>query len=231
MNEIILMMEIAVVFSLVVLFERLFSKEGLFVWIAMAGIVANIQVGKVFMLFGLEATGGNVMFTSIFLAENILSFKYGAEQAQKALKIGIAAVLVYLLGTQVLLLYKPFIADELQDAIGIVFRVTPRICFASVLMFSLSNVANIFLFSRLKMNSKVKNAITTIGSNCVENFFFALIAFVGLYDFSVILGIAVSTCLIEIFVGLCDAPFYNYAIRKKAKDGRKETDTDKPADI
>lgn len=61
---------------------------GIFAWIALATIVANVEVLKCVDIFGMALTLGNVTYGSIFLATDILNEKYGVEEAQKSVYLG-----------------------------------------------------------------------------------------------------------------------------------------------
>ena len=52
-----------------------------------------------------------------------------------------------------------------------------------------------------------ENNVSTILCNCLENFGFIFLAFVGIYDGATILTIAASTSIVEAIVALCDTPF------------------------
>ncbi|MDT0805839.1 queuosine precursor transporter [Staphylococcus pseudintermedius] len=54
-----------VTFVLMVVMFRLFGKSGLYAWVAIGTIIANIQVLKTVDIFTISATLGNVMFASI----------------------------------------------------------------------------------------------------------------------------------------------------------------------
>ena len=66
MNELLFLVEMILVFVMVVLAKKFFGKQGLFIWIAIASILANIQVTKSINIFGISATLGNVLFSSNF---------------------------------------------------------------------------------------------------------------------------------------------------------------------
>ena len=76
MNIVLGIISIIATFSIVVGIEKIFKKEGLYVWISIATITANILVCKSIDILELTASLGNVMFASIFLATDILSEKY-----------------------------------------------------------------------------------------------------------------------------------------------------------
>ena len=84
MNIALGFVNILVTFSLVVLIEKLFKKEGLYVWVSIATILANLTVCKMIDVFNFTTSLGNVIFASTFLATDIISEKYSAKEARKA---------------------------------------------------------------------------------------------------------------------------------------------------
>ena len=222
MNEILLVVEIVVYFSALLLTKKLFGKAGLFAWIGVASILANIQVVKCVVLFGMEATLANVMFASNFLATDILTECYGEKEAKKGVHIGLFSVLIYLACSQISLLFVPSTIDIAHDAMNTLFTLAPRVCLASVSMFYLSNLLDVHLYSRLKARYGegkmwLRNNISTIVCNSLENFGFAFLAFAGCYSIKDVLVIGLSTSIIETVVAMCDTPFLYFA-KYKIKD-------------
>lgn len=221
MNEILLFVEIAIMFGLLILAKKFFGKIGLFVWIGIASILANIQVTKSINILGLSGTLGNVMFASNFLATDILSECYGKKEAKKGVYIGVFSIIVYLICTQLSLLFLPNDIDIAQGSMNTLFALAPRICISSLLMFFLANLADVYVFETLKKKFDgkklwLRNNISTILCNCLENFGFVFLAFLGVYSIQDVLGIAISTSIIEIIIALCDTPFVYLA--KNVKD-------------
>ena len=86
MNNILLgFISVIITFSLTVLSEKIFKKEGLFIWISIATILANILVCKSIEVFSFTTNLGNALFASSFLAADILTEKYGGDSAKKAI--------------------------------------------------------------------------------------------------------------------------------------------------
>lgn len=223
MNETLLIIEIIITFSLLLLSKRSFGKEGLFLWVGVASIIANIQVMKSVDILGISATLGNVMFASIFLATNILSESYGKKEAKKSVFIGIFSIGLYLIFTKMALLFVPNEIDIINGSMKQLFNLAPRICFASLIMYIASNLINVFLYNKLKdkFNIKrmwLKNNISTILCNCLENFGFVLIAFYGIFEMKELLEIAFSTSIIEIFITICGTPFLYLSKKIKLKE-------------
>lgn len=212
MNGILLFIEIIIIFSLLILAKRFFGKNGLLLWIGIASILANIQVTKSIDIFGISTTLGNVMFASVFLATDILSEYYSKKEAKKGVYIGIFSITVYLICTQLSLVFIPNEIDLTHNALKTMFSLAPRICISSIIMFFIANLIDVYLYNKLKQRFKNKkiwfrNNICTIICNCLENFGFTLLAFIGVYDINNILLISFSTSIIEIIIALCDTPF------------------------
>lgn len=218
MNELVLGIEVIVIFSLLLLAHKFFKKEGVIAWVAIATVLANIITAKNAMIFGLSTAIGTVMFASTFLATDILSECYSKEDAKKAVYIGLCSNIVLIIATQIALQYIPSPFDYANEAMTTLFALNLRISLASAAMYFIANMADVYIFNKIKerMNGKalwLRNNVSTILCNCIENFGFIGLAFWGIYDVQTILTIAVSTSIIELIVALLDTPFL-YIARK-----------------
>lgn len=212
MNELLIILGIVLVFSVEVLLEKLFKKEAMYVWIPVALIIANILTAKNIDIFGVSTTMGTLMFASVYLATDILNEKYGKKESVKALNIGIILLILFTVITQVSLLFKPNAFDFINGSLKDVFSINLRITIASIVMCYLSNMLDIHLFEKIKSktgNGKLwlRNNVATIISNCLENYLFIFLAFIGIYDLKTVLIIATTTSIIECVIALCDTPF------------------------
>ena len=211
MNIILGVISIILTFSSVVMMEKLFKKEGLYVWVSIATILANIIVCKTVTILGLTSSLGNIMFASNFLATDILSEKYGKEDAKKAITIALVSTIIFIVTTQISLLYIPDTTDIAQESMKTLFGLNLRTSIASLSMFYISNLFDIYLFDRLRQKYPKKlwlrNNVATIISNSAENYLFATIAFIGIFDIPTIISIATTTTIIEIIIAVCDTPF------------------------
>lgn len=188
------------------------GKEGAIAWVGMATILANIITAKNADIFGLSTAIGTVMFASIFLATDVLTECYGKDAAKKAVQVGLFANVVLIIATQIALRYTPSAIDYADGAMQTLFSLNLRISLSSALMYFISNMADIYIFSRLKEKTGgkklwLRNNVATIVCNCLENFGFIGLAFFGIYDIQTILIIATSTSIIEALVAVCDTPF------------------------
>lgn len=221
-NEILLVVEVAVVFGMLLLSKKMFGKEGLLAWIAIASIVANIQVAKSIDLLGISSAHGNVLFASTFLATNMLTECYDKKVAQKGVYIGVFATVAYMVNMQLCLWFKPNDIDIAQTAMSSLFSISLRVCFASLIMYFLANFFNVQIYARLMKRFKEKhlwlrNNVSTIVCNCLENFGFAFLSFYGIYPVGDIVMIAATGCVIEMLLSVLSTPFLY--IGKKMKEG------------
>lgn len=221
MNNLLLLVSIIGIFSIMLIIKKFLGREGLIGWMGIASILANLLLIKSVNLLGISATLGNVLFASNFLATDMLTENYGYKEAKKGVKFAIMSIAIFMIVTQIALLYIPNSEDVAQSSFELLFGFVPRISLASISMFALSNIIDIRLyeFLRKKSNGKkmwLRNNICTIICNGGENFLFYIIAFLGVMDIGTILSIALSATIIEILIALCDTPFLY--ISKKVKD-------------
>ncbi len=211
MNIIYGFINIIVVFSFVVLMEKLFKKEGLYVWLSVATILANLTVCKMIDVFTFTTSLGNVLFASTFLATDIMSEKYSKEDAKKGIYISLCSGIIFIIITQITLLFIPSADDVVNDAMKVLFTISFRTMAASMAMFFISNMMDIHIYNKLKEKYPnrlwLRNNLSTILCNCIENYFFNTLAFIGIFSLPVIFSIATTTTIIEIVIAICDTPF------------------------
>lgn len=213
MNEILFIIGILLNFAGVIIAYKLFKKTGIYAWIALATVIANIEVIKCVDIFGLPLTLGNVTYGSIFLATDILNEKYGRVHAQKGVFLGFFALLIFTIFTQIDLLYIPGINDFAQDAMKTLFALTPRICLASLSAYLVSNLLDVYLYKKIKdilPSDKflwMRNNGATMTSQLADTIIFTFMAFFGVFSLPVVLQLCLTTYILKIVIALCDTPF------------------------
>lgn len=212
MNNLLLVLSIIGIFTGVLIIKKLFGKEGLIGYMAVATILAEIGVVKSVNVLGLSATLGNVLFASNFLVTDILTECYGEKEAKKGIMFAIFSVIMFIIIMQVMIAYKPNELDFAQESMKTIFGIIPRISIASIVMLTISNFADIKLYSWLKKKTNGKymwfrNNISTILCNGLENFIFTFLCFTGIYSVGDMLTIAIATTIIETIIAICDTPF------------------------
>lgn len=192
---------------------RLWGKIGLFVWIPISVIIANIQVTKTVDLFTLSATLGNIVYATSFLATDILSECYTKEDATKAVSIGFFSMIVMTILMNIALLFRPSESDFVHESMTTIFALMPRIAIASLLAYAMSQFHDIYAFHRIKkvLPSKkhlwVRNNLSTLVSQLIDSLIFTLIAFYGVFETNTLIDIFITTYVLKIVVALLDTPF------------------------
>lgn len=213
MNEILFFTALILNFIGVTLAYKFFKKTGVYAWIALATVIANIEVVKCVDIFGLPLTLGNVTYGSIFLATDILSEKYGRKDAQKAVFLGFFALIILTIFTQIDILYIPSSNDFAQDAMKTLFTLTPRICLGSMLAYLISNITDVFLYEKVKNilpENKflwIRNNIATMTAQLIDTIIFTFIAFLGVFPLQIVLELCLTTYVVKFIIALCDTPF------------------------
>lgn len=216
MNTATLFAEIAITFTALLVCYGVFGKVGAMAWVGIATVLANVITAKNADILGMSTAIGTVLFASTFLATDILTEYHSAEDAKTAVYIGLFADAMLIISTQIALRYIPSAIDYADGAMQTLFALNLRISLASMVMYFLSNMADVHIFQSLKAKGGklwVRNNLSTILCNCIENFGFIALAFAGIYDGQTILVIAASTSVIEILVAVCDTPFLYFARR------------------
>lgn len=212
MNLFLGILELVVCFSGVLLMDKLFGKYGLYTWMALAVIFANIQVSKQVDIAGISTALGNVMFASTYLATDILNEKYSEKASKNAVKIAAGALIAYIVFARFSLAFIPNSFDAVDGSMKTLFSMSVRITTASGLMFILANWCDVIIYQKIKQKTGGKymwfrNNISTIICNCLENFAFAILAFAGTYPVVYCLTVSIAGSLIEMLIAFCDTPF------------------------
>lgn len=219
MNILLGFLNCLTVFSIVVAIEKFFKKEGLLVYVSISTIIANILVCKSIELMGYVTCMGSIMFASNFLATDILCEKYKKEDGKKAVLMAAVSQVIFILVIQFALLYKPSNIDMMNENMKALFSLNLRVGLSSLFMFVISNLFDIYIYEKIKKKypSKLwlRNNVSTIVSNCAENYLFTFLAFVGIYDMTMIISIASVGSIIEIVIAILDTPFLYLSTRIK----------------
>jgi len=215
-NELLWITSIIISFLMVILAYRLFGKTGLYVWTAVGVILANIQVMKTVQVFGLVTALGNVIYSSLFLVTDIINENYSKKDAQKAVWIGFFVLITTTILMQITIQFIPHESDFLSEHLTAIFSFLPRIAFASLTAYLISQTHDVWFFAKLKKKHKkrllwFRNNSSTIISQLLDNIVFTLIAFVGIFSWDIIGQIFLTSMIMKVVVAICDTPFIYWA--------------------
>ncbi|MBN2323793.1 MAG: queuosine precursor transporter [Spirochaetes bacterium] len=197
--------------SLLLLAFTLWGKMGIIAIISSNVVIMNLFVLKGIVLFGMSATGGNVLYASIFLGTDIMTEYFGAKEARKAVFIGFFISVFFLIATQFILLFTPAEWDLYNDSMKLLFTPVWRVVGASMAAYIVAQNLDVMMYRWLKKKVPsqlwVRNNGSTWISQLADSIIFCLIAFIGKYALRVVLGIVLSTYLLKVLVAVIDTPF------------------------
>ena len=217
-NELLIGLSFILTYGGVVVFYRFFGKNGLLAFNVMATLLANIEVLLLVRAFGVEMTLGNVLFASTFLITDILSENHSRKDANRAVIISTLCSILFIAISQTWLLYTPSENDWASGAIETIFSNTPRIVCASLAVYLLSQLIDVWLYhkwwdwcKRHFGNSRsglwIRNNGSTMISQFLNTLLYTFLAFYGTYPVSTLISIFVSTYIIYLITSLLDTPF------------------------
>ena len=219
-NELIFIITVLIYLGSVLLLYKLFGKNGLYAFAIFGTLLGNIAVCKNVDIFGVATTAGNVLYASTFLITDILSEKYGKKDASKAVAYSFSTMILWMLGTQLILWFVPNENDYINESLETVFGLVPRITIASLIGFICSQNIDVFLYHFIwkktgngKSKLWLRNNGSTFTSQLIDTVLFTFIAFWGVYPGDVFLSILLTTYIFKIIVALLDTPFI-YLARK-----------------
>jgi len=212
-NELLWIILLLVNFIGILIAYRIWGSLGLFIWIPIAVITANIQVTKTIELFGLTATLGNIVYASSFLITDILSENYGKKEAQRAVAVGFFSLILFTLLMNMALCFQSSSEDFAHESMKVIFGFLPRITIASLLAYGISQTHDVWAFHFWKKkwpDTKylwIRNNLSTMVSQLIDSVVFTLAAFAGVFPRGVLIEIMVSTYLLKFIVAALDTPF------------------------
>jgi hypothetical protein len=226
-NEFLWLILLVANFLLIIFSYRIFGKQGLFIWVPIAAIVANIQVIQAIELFGFSATLGNIVYASSFLVTDILSENYDRKEANRAIWIGFFSVISMTLLMNIALYFSPLPNDDFAQtthhSLSTIFEFMPRIVIASMLAYIISQKHDIWAyhFWRKRFSSRkliwLRNNLSTMVSQLIDSLIFTVIAFYGIFETPVLIEIIISTYVLKWVVAAADTPFIYWAVHIKKK--------------
>lgn len=200
-------------FAFFLLCYRLFGKKGLYAWVGIATVVANIQVAKtIAMPFDIVMTLGNTMYVTLYMTSDLLNEKYGRAEARKAVWFGFFTLLMTTILMQMVLFFEPQETDFAQESLEKIFGLMPRLALASLTAYFISQFLDVRLYAWIRKyygSSRqlwIRSNGSTMVSSFVDTLIFCTIAFAGLYDWNVWLEILLTTFLAKFLLTAAGTP-------------------------
>ncbi|WP_410769958.1 queuosine precursor transporter [Fontibacillus sp. BL9] len=200
-------------FCFFLLCYKLFGKKGLYAWIGVATVIANIQVVKTVEMFGIVMTLGNTMYVSLYLTSDLLNEKFGRQEAKKAVWFGFFTLIMTTVLMQMVLVFQPQESDIAQGSLETIFGLMPRLALGSLTAYFISQFLDVRLYSWIRKHYPKRNQLwirnngSTMVSSFVDTLIFCSIAFIGEYSFQVWLEILFTTYIFKFILTAAGTPF------------------------
>lgn len=238
-NEILLMFSLFLYFGTFLIVFRVFGKLGLFLWIILSTLFANIEVLLQVDAFGLQMTLGNVLFGSSFLATDVLSERYGKKYSTIGMRLGVFTTIIYIVFTNFWLLFEPNEYDNIYNSMKHIFTPAFRIAVAGVVVYYICQKIDIFLYhfiwkKTMKNNDKsrflwLRNNGSTILTQLINNILFTYFALatikIGSFELkgvvdepSILWSIFFTGWIIMSLIALIDTPICYLCRKLKVND-------------
>ncbi|MDP3532876.1 MAG: queuosine precursor transporter [Alphaproteobacteria bacterium] len=225
-------------YTSIVMTFRYFGKIGLYAYIIVAVICANIQVLKLvqFEVFPDPIALGTTLFTSTFLCTDILYECYGQKAAQKGVMLGFFGFLLFTLFMTLTLGFKPLTSTDqhllwaldMHNHMLEIFKPTPTLFIAGMFSYLLSQHLDIFIYGALKKITSdrflwLRNNIASIFSCLLDSFVFSFLAFYVLAEHkiplhSLLMTYVLGSFLLRSVIAILDTPFLYAALYFKPKE-------------
>ncbi|OKP79415.1 hypothetical protein A3844_28180 [Paenibacillus helianthi] len=198
------MLFVVVNFGFYLLCYRLFGKKGLYAWVGVATVIANIQVAKTIALpFDIVMTLGNTMYVTLYMTNDLLNEKYGRAEARNAVWFGFFTLLMTTVIMQMVLWFEPQETDFAQHSLEIIFGLMPRLAAGSLTAYFISQFLDVRLYAWIRKyysSSRqlwIRSNGSTMVSSFVDTLIFCTIAFAGTYDLRVWTEILLTTYIVK----------------------------------
>lgn len=190
-----------------------------------AAIVAmNVLAAKQIDIIGLTVTCGIFVSGFVFIAQDLMTELYGANNSRRMILTCYAAAMIMVLLFQLAIAVKPSQFWGEQEAFRTILRTTLRITTASVIAYCVGSMVNVhtmaYLKKRFPKSLFVRALSSTIVGQLLDNGIFAVVAFWGILPNVAIVTMTIGGTLVEIGTEIACYPVLRAVI--KARSGQKE---------
>lgn len=202
----------------ILLLLRLFGANGLYLYNIVAVLASNIQVlrGAQFSMSAEPVALGTVVFATTYLCSDMLTEHYGKEAAKRGVWFCFAAQLLMTLLMIITIGHPPVPIEALgspgtehmplaEQALSLLFTPSPRLLFASLLAFVISQFNDIWLFHWIgKLTQQrwlwLRTTVSSLVSALVDTIIFSLLSWVILAPQPISFSVIVFTYILGSFV-------------------------------
>ena len=210
---------IGVDLSFAIILFRLFGRQGLYASIVISLLLANLQGPKLTEILGMQTSMGVILYSSIYFATDLLSERYGKQEATRAVMIGFVVSVVIIVMISISLMYLPAtdpetagLAQSMHQATSTLFTFTPRFVLGSLLAYLISQRFDVWIFHKIKAKTQgrhlwLRNNASTMASQAIDTLIYGIVVWWGVVDFATAMQLALAKYLFKVIIALVDTPF------------------------
>lgn len=193
--EFIWILLLIISFASILFLLRFFGENGLYLYIGIAIIAANIYVLKVvqFSIYPQPIALGTILFTSTYLCTDILAEYFGYHSARKGVYLGFVAMILMTLFMTLAIAFRPIdpttAGDNFQWAlenhyhIEALFSPAPTLLAAGLLAYLISQLNDLWSFLTIKKLTHgrylwLRNIGSTLIATFIDNVIFSFLAWI-----------------------------------------------------
>jgi uncharacterized integral membrane protein (TIGR00697 family) len=210
--------------SILLLLRRL-GEQGLYLYNIVAILASNIQVlkGVQFSMSAEPVALGTFLFSTTYLCSDILAEHYGKDSAKRGVWLAFYAQILMTLFMMIAVGYPPLTSTAVgsagtehmpltEQAMAILFTPSPRILFASLLAFLISQFIDIRIYQALSKLTQqralwFRTLVSTLCSAIIDTLLFSVLAWVilapnpislSVFTFTYVLGTLAMRAIVRI---------------------------------
>lgn len=189
--------------------KKLFAViTGMFVGVL---ILSNILAVKMVQIGSFIFDGGTLLFPLSYIFGDVLTEVYGYKASRKVIWTGFIMLIIMALNIFIIGILPSEPSWTFQNDFNNILTPVPRIVIASIIGYFIGEYSNSVILSKMKILTKGRWLWTrTIGSTIVGEFLdsiiFVLIAFLGLYEFKILIIMAISNYVFKTIIEICFTP-------------------------
>lgn len=182
--------------------------------VLVSNLVAAKIVGFNFLITTLYAPAATIFFSVTFLLSDIINERFGRAEAQRAIVMACLAQIVFIAYTYIALAAAPAPFFNGQMAFEIVLGAVPRIAFASLVTFFVSETLDAYLYAWFRKLTEgrhlwMRYAFSSLPAMLIDSILFVTLAFAGVQP---LLPLIIGLTVIKYLVGFVNMPLM-YAAR------------------
>ncbi len=208
MNILFILFETILVCLLLLLFYKVFKKDGLFIFIGFMSILLGIMMFKLYDFALFPINYGLPFIMGIFTASNIIIQRFGIDEVKKIICYFAASYIMVMI---IICLGSLVLPSEYNNLSSLAFdslfgyNLSNFRCFVGGLLsigFMLYLNGEVYYYIR---KSKNKLFLSNLGSiliiQFIESIIFVFIAYLGEFDFLVTFGMIIVRYLLKVVIG------------------------------